>query len=154
MSYQPIFVYIGYGLVDSIDHEIDIEKPSSIINNRVPFADFDATCYANNSILFSRSPQALNELITLTEEMPLQWDSKLDRGTRSPVQVNSAQHIKFFDGARLEKKYGAKHLGFNPNQTVDKTGKSGKQYKKPKRHGCVYRFFGIAAATTAALNGR
>ena len=89
-----------------------------MVNNRIPGVDFDMVCYADDTILFSRSNRGLNELLSLTEQVSKQYGLHLNRGKCVAIPMNNDGSIHFADGTALSKSFETTYLGNELNQEV------------------------------------
>ena len=102
-----------------IDFDIQQLVSNQIRSNRIPGLDFDAVYFADDTILFSSNPAALNQLIALTETVSGKYGLKLNRSKCNTTRINNAQRIKFDDGTMLKNQEAAKYLGCDLNSKVD-----------------------------------
>lgn len=100
-----------------IDHDIQAVISDNVKNNRLPNLDFDMVYYADDTILASKDPDALNELLEHTEKSSAKYGLKLNKGKCVSINMNNDNKIAFTDGMELTKGKQTLYLG---NEINDK----------------------------------
>jgi len=80
---------------------------------------FDSVYYADDTIVFSTKPQALNELLDLIEEISECYGLKINKGKCHAIHMHSNASIYFKDNTPLPKAHDATYLGNNLNYKVN-----------------------------------
>jgi hypothetical protein len=107
----PLSPYLFLLVMTCIDEDINRGKSNHVVNARIPNLDYDAVYYADDTILFSISTRAVNELIRLTEKYFKQYGLKLNRATCNIINMNNQGNIMFADGTQLNNVTEATYLG-------------------------------------------
>ena len=107
----PLSPYLFILVMTCIDKDINAEISNNVVNNRLPNINFDMIYYADDTILFSKSPEALNELLKLTEETSAKYGLKLNKGKCVAINMNNEDKIHSPDGKDLQKGAETMYLG-------------------------------------------
>ena len=79
--------------------------------NRIPGTDFDMVYYADDTIIVSRSLEACEQLIAMTEEFSAQYGLNLNRGKCVNLSMNTEETQKFQNGTNIKNEKEAMCLG-------------------------------------------
>lgn len=115
----PLSPYLFLLVMTCIDSDIKNRCSDCVIRARIPNVQFDAVYYADDTILFSTSPQALNELLKHTEECSEHYGLKINRGKCHSLHMHHETNIHFKDRTPLNKTHDATYLGNNLNHKVN-----------------------------------
>ena len=102
-----------------VDHDVQRTCSGYVRNARIPNLDYDTVYYAGDTILFSTSPRALNELILHVEQFSSQYGLMFNRDKCCVMHMQAAADIHFSDQAPLPKAQEAVYSGSYLNYTVN-----------------------------------
>ena len=102
-----------------VDADVQRQCSERIVNARIPGVQFDTVYFADDTILFSTQPRALNELLLHIETCSEHYGLKINRGKCHSIHMYQDAVIHFHDGTPLQKTSDATYLGNNLNYTVN-----------------------------------
>ena len=104
-----------------IDFEIRAKTSRWVHNGRIPNLDFDAVCYADDTILFStdKTCRALNELLKLTQSISGKYGLRLNKDKCVAIQMNNEGWVHFEHNEPLPKNLEATYLGNEINKEAN-----------------------------------
>ena len=113
----PLSPYLFLLVMTRVDHDVQRTCCGYVRNARIPNLDYDAVYYADDAILFSTSPRALNELILHVERFSSQYGLMFNRDKCCVLHMQAAADIHFSDQAPLPKAREAVYLRNNLNSS-------------------------------------
>lgn len=115
----PLSPYLFLLVMTCIDKDVGRHCSGFVHNARLPGLDFNSVYYADDTILFSTTARALNELISHVEKFSEQYGLRLNRAKCCVLHMNKEAVIHFSDHTLLPKAQDAVYLGNNLNHTVN-----------------------------------
>ena len=82
-----------------VDSDVTHNCSAVVMNARIPGVQFDSVYYADDTILFSTQPSALNELLLHIEECSEHYRFKINRSKCHSIHMYHEAIIHFRDGA-------------------------------------------------------
>ena len=107
-----------------IDAKQDIKH--TLIQQRVPGADFDEVMYADDTILVSESTKAMNLFIRQNEIKGREYGLNLNKKKCELLTTEINPNIHFEDNIKVPRKDEVKYLGIQLNQEGDRKKKLSK----------------------------
>ena len=114
-----IYFLLAMICIAIIDHDVKRSSSRTVCNARIPGVAFDSVYYADDTIVFSTKPQALNELLKLTEEISECYGLKINKGKCHSLNMQSDASIHVKDNTPIHKAHDATYLGNNLNSKVN-----------------------------------
>ena len=102
-----------------VHYDIQDKITNHVKHNRIPGINYDMVYYADDTILFSTSTRAINELLKHTEEISRQYGLKLNKDKCVAINMNTDCNVKFGDGISLTQSFEAMYLGCELNKEVN-----------------------------------
>ena len=102
-----------------VDFDIQNNLTEQIRNNRIPGTNFDMVYYADDTIIVSRSLEACEQLIAMTEEFSSHYGLNLNRGKCVNLNMNTEESQKFQNGTNIKNEKEAMYLGNELNYKAD-----------------------------------
>jgi hypothetical protein len=115
----PLSPYLFILLMTCVHHDIQHKITNHVKHNRIPGINYDMIYYADDTILFSTSTRAINELLKHTEEISRQYGLKLNKEKCVAINMNTDGNVKFGDGTSLTQSFEAMYLGCELNKEVN-----------------------------------
>ena len=116
-----------------VDADVKRRCCNTVFDARVPGVHFDAFFYADDTILFSTDPDALNELLHHIEDCSQHYGLKINRGKCHSIHMYHDSAIHFQDQTPLVKTHDAVYLGNNLNYAVNIAREVSQRMKDTKR---------------------
>ena len=111
--------YLFLLVMTCVDTDANQFCPELVFNARIPGVQFDTVFYADDTVLFSTQPIALNELLSDMETCWEYYGLKINRRKCHSIQMYHDADIHFHDGTPLNNARDATYLGNNLNYTVN-----------------------------------
>ena len=102
-----------------IDNKIENAKSRHIIENRIPYINYDSIYYADDTIIFSQSNDAILEMLHLTEHFSGIYGLNLNQSKCLCIRMHHDNHIAFLDQVAVENSENASYLGNTINHKID-----------------------------------
>ena len=102
-----------------IDRDIKLETSNNVKNNRIPGTNFDMVYYADDTIIFSKNMQAIEELISLTERISATYGLKLNKDKCVNLNMNTEEQQQIQDHKPILSSTNATYLGNVLNNKAD-----------------------------------
>ena len=131
----PLSPYLFLLVMTCVDHDVQRLCSKNVTNSRIPGVEFDAVFYADDTILFSTKPRALNELLKHMENCSERYGLKINRRKCHTLHMHREASIHFQDNTVLHKAHDATYLGNNLNCKVNLAREWLKESKTPNAHG-------------------
>ena len=131
----PLSPYLFLLVMTCVDHDVQRLCSKNVTNSRIPGVEFDAVFYADDTILFSTKPRALNELLKHMENCSERYGLKINRRKCHTLHMQREASIHFQDNTVLHKAHDATYLGNNLNCKVNLAREWLKESKTPNAHG-------------------
>ena len=115
----PLSPYLFLLVMTCMDSDVKHNCSAVVMNARIPGVQFDSVYYADDTILFSTQPSALNELLLHIEECSEHYGLKINRSKCHSIHMYHEAIIHFRDGTPLSKTHDATYLSNNLNYAVN-----------------------------------
>ena len=115
----PLSPYLFIIVMTCIDEDIKSLSSPLIEEHRIPGIEFDMVYYADDTILFSQSPEAVSELLKHTENASIKYGLKLNRNKCVAITMNNEEDIIFQNGDSLKNSFETTYLGNEINKRVN-----------------------------------
>ena len=115
----PLSPYLFVLVMACVDFDIQQNITEEIREHRIPGTDFDMVYYADDTIIVSRSLEACEQLIAMTEKYSAQYGLNLNRGKCVNLNMNTEDTQKFSNGDGIKSKKEATYLGNELNYKAD-----------------------------------
>ena len=115
----PLSPYLFVLVMACVDFDIQQSLTTEITDNRIPGTDFDMVYYADDTIIVSRSLEACNQLIELTEAFSEQYGLKLNKSKCVNMNMNADGEQAFASGEAIKTEKEAMYLGNQLNYKAD-----------------------------------
>ena len=99
----PLSPYLFLLVMTCVDADVKRRCSNTVVDARVPGVHFDAVFYADDTILFSTDPDALNELLHHIEDGSQHYGLKINRGKCHSIHMYHDSAIHFQDQTPLVK---------------------------------------------------
>lgn len=129
----PLSPYLFLLVMTCVDHDVQRLCSKNVTNSRIPGVEFDAVFYADDTILFSTKPRALNELLKHMENCSERYGLKINRRKCHTLHMQREASIHFQDNAVLHKAHDATYLGNNLNCKVNLAREGTQRIQDTKR---------------------
>ena len=107
--------YLFLLVMTCVDTDANQFCPELVFNARIPGVQFDTVFYADDTVLFSTQPIALNELLSHMETRSVFYGLKINRNKCHSIQMYHAADVHFYDGTPSNNARDATYLGNTVN---------------------------------------